>query len=297
MGDKMADIYGAVIGDIVGSYHEVLEMEWFTSRTVDFNRREAVLDRATPLFTDKSSFTDDSILTCAVANALLTDGDYEKSIRFFGMKEKDLGVDIYGRSKFGNGFINWLLGKETEKSYGNGCAMRISPVGYAFDTMAETLSEAEKSIICSHGGEDTVACGKAVAGAVFLARQGASKTEIKEFAESVIGRSLDYDIDELRQSYTFKVKAINSVPQAIACFLSGNDFEDVLRKSISIGGDSDTIASISCGIAGAYYDIPDEIKQAANRYITDEYRKILDSFNDRFVNRRYENAEENNCVR
>ena len=293
----MADIYGAIIGDIVGSYHEVLELEWFTTKTVDYDRREAILDSSTALFTDKSSFTDDSILTCAVANAILTDGDYEKSIRLFGMKEKDLGVDIYGRSKFGNGFINWLLGKESEKSYGNGCAMRISPVGYAFGSLAETLSEAEKSIVCSHGGDDTVACGKAVAGAVFLARQGSTKQEIKDFAESIIGRSLDYDIDELRQNYTFKVKAINSVPQAIACFLNGNDFEDVLRKSISIGGDSDTIASIACGIAGAYYDIPEDIKASANKYITDEYRKILDDFNERFVGRRNEYAEENNSIR
>lgn len=293
----MADIYGAIIGDIVGSYHEVLEMEWFTTKTVDFARRESILDRATPLFTDKSSFTDDSILTSAVANAILTDGDYEKSIRLFGMKEKDLGVDVYGRSKFGNGFINWLLGKEGEKSYGNGCAMRISPIGYAFDSLAETLSEAEKSIVCSHGGEDTVACGKATAGCVFLARQGASKAEIKEFAESIIGKPLDYDINDLRQSYTFKVKAINSVPQAIACFLDGNDFEDVLRKSISIGGDSDTIASIACGIAGAYYDIPEDIKQSAMKFVSKEYREILDSFNNRFASRGNDYAEENNSIR
>lgn len=292
----MADIYGAVIGDIVGSYHEVLEMEWFTSKTIDADRRRSVLDKKTPLFSDKSSFTDDSILTCAVAKAILTDGDYEKSIRYYGLKEKDLGLDIYGRSKFGNGFINWLLGKEEYKSYGNGCAMRISPVGYAFDTLEETLVEAEKSIVCSHGGEDTLACGKAVAGAVFLARNGASKEEIQQFAEGMIGKSLDYDLNDLTEKYYFKMKAINSVPEAIACFLQGNSFEDVLRKSISIGGDSDTIASIACGIAGAYYEIPANIKREAGAFITGEYREILDKFNEVFV-RGDSYAEKDNSVR
>lgn len=292
----MADIYGAVIGDIVGSYHEVLEMDWFTTKTIDANRRREILDSSTPLFNDKSSFTDDSILTCAVAQAILTDANYEKSIRHYGLKEKDLGLDIYGRSKFGNGFIKWLQNKEEYKSYGNGCAMRISPVGYAFDTLDKTLVEAEKSIVCSHGGEDTLACGKAVAGAVFLARNGASKEDIQKFAEGMIGKSLDFDLNSLTEKYYFKMKAINSVPEAIACFLQGSSFEDVLRKSISIGGDSDTIASIACGIAGAYYEIPASIKAEASKYITDEYRTILDNFNNVFV-RGESYAEENNSVR
>ncbi len=279
----MADIYGAIIGDIVGSWYEVLEMDWFKSKTVDVNRRRSFLDRKVPLFNDKSSFTDDSILTCAVANALLIDGDYERHIRDFGMKEKDLGVDKYGRSKFGNGFISWLLDKGEYKSFGNGCAMRISPVGYAFDSLEETLAEAEKSIICSHGGGDTIACGKAVAGSVFMARNGYSKEQIQSFCEHMIGKDLNFDLVKLQESYSFKVKAIDSVPQAIACFLQGEDFEDVLRKSISIGGDSDTIASIACGIAGAYYPIPSSIKYNAIKYITNEYRNILDNFNNQFV--------------
>ena len=292
----MADIYGAIIGDIVGSYHEVLEMDWFATKTIDAVRRRKILDSRTPLFDDKSSFTDDSILTCAVAQALLTDGDYEKSIRHYGLKEKSLGEDIYGRSKIGDGFIKWLLGKEEHKSFGNGCAMRISPVGYAFDTLERTLDEAEKSIVCSHGGEGTVACGQAVAGAVFLARTGHSKQEIKEFAEGLVGKSLDYDLDALTESYYFKMKAVNSVPEAIACFLQGNSFEDVLRKSISIGGDSDTIACIACGIAGAYYEIPANIKAEASKYITDEYKQILDKFNNVFV-RGESYAEEDNSIR
>lgn len=292
----MADIYGAVIGDIVGSYHEVLEMDWFKNRTIDADRRRKILDRNTPLFSDKSSFTDDSILTCAVAQAILTDGDYEKSIRYYGLKEKDLGLDIYGRSKFGDGFIKWLLGKEEYKSYGNGCAMRISPVGYAFDTLDRTLAEAEKSIVCSHGGEDTLACGKAVAGAVFLARTGHDKKTIQQFAESMIGKSLDYDLTTLTDNYYFKMKAINSVPEAIACFLKGNSFEDVLRKSVSIGGDSDTIASIACGIAGAHYDIPASIKSEASSFITDEYRAILDNFNSVYA-KGENSAEENSSIR
>lgn len=293
----MGDIYGAIIGDIAGSYHEVLELNWFDTKTIDTKRREEILNKQTSLFTDKSSFTDDSILTCAVAQAILTGDDYEKYILEFGLKESNLGVDLYGRSKFGSGFLNWLQGQRDYKSYGNGCAMRISPVGYAFDTLEETLTEAEKSIICTHGGEDAIACGKAVAGCVYLARNGCDKSEIKSFAENLMGVSLDYDLDDLRKNYRFFVKAINSVPQAIACFLAGNDFEDVLRKSISIGGDSDTIASIACGIAGAMYEIPKEIKDSAKKYMSDDYIKILDSFNNMYVKGRQCDAEENNSIR
>ena len=121
--------------------------------------------------------------------------------------------------------------------------------------------------------------------------------KIKAFAENLIGTSLDYDLDDLRKNYRFHSKAINSVPQAIACFLAGNNFEDVLRKSISIGGDSDTIACIACGIAGAMYEIPKEIKDSAIKYITDDYKKILDDFNNTYVNGRESSAEENNSIR
>jgi ADP-ribosylglycohydrolase len=291
----MSDIYGAIIGDVAGSFLEVLEIEDKKNKIINLERRKSILSQDYELFSNMSSFTDDSILTCAVANAILTDGDYSKSIKEFGEKEKNLGVDIYGRSKFGDGFIRWLTGGDSH-SWGNGCAMRISPVGYAFDTLEETLIQAEKSIVCTHDHNDTIASGKAVAGAIYLARTGADKEKIESFVRGYIP-NLDFNLEELQETYNFKVKAINSVPQAIACFLNGNDFEDVLRKSISIGGDSDTIASIACGIAGAYYDIPEDIKASANKYITDEYRKILDDFNERFVGRRNEYAEENNSIR
>ena len=210
----MADIYGSVIGDIVGSLLEVYEIEDKKNHIINIDRRKSILKPNFELFNDQCSFTDDSILTCAIANAIMTDGDYEKHIREFGLKEKNLGIDIYGRSKFGDGFIKWLERKGDSYSWGNGCAMRISPVGYAFDTLEKTLIEAEKSIICTHNNPDSISCGKAVAGAIFMARNGANKKQIEDFVREYIP-NLDFNLQELQENYNFKVKAINSVPQAI----------------------------------------------------------------------------------
>ena len=278
----MADIYGAIIGDIVGSLLEVYEIEDKKNNIINVDRRKSILKPNFELFNDKCSFTDDSILTSAVAEAILTDGNYEKTIREFGLKEKNLGMDIYGRSKFGDGFIQWLESKGKSCSWGNGCAMRISPVGYAFDSLEKTLLEAEKSIICTHNNPDSISCGKAVAGAIFLARNGASKEEIEDFVSGYV-QNLDFDLEQLQETYNFKVKAINSVPQAIYCFLISENFEDALRKCLSIGGDSDTIASITGGIAGAFYSIPEEFKEKAKGYISKEYIDILENFNHRFA--------------
>ena len=211
------NIYGAVIGDIVGSIYEVNEMKKIKSG-LPKNVRQKILDKNTPLFSSESSFTDDSILTCAIAKACLTDNDYEKQIRYYGNKEKDLGLDVYGRSKFGPGFLKWLKGGESN-SWGNGCAMRISPVGYAFNSLETTLVEAEKATICSHNNEESVNCAKAVAGSIFLARNNATKEEIKVFCLKFID-NLDYNLEDLQENYRFSSRAINSVPQAIFCFLN-----------------------------------------------------------------------------
>lgn len=273
------NIYGAVIGDIVGSIYEVNEIKKIKSGVPKIERQK-ILNTNTPLFSSDSSFTDDSILTCAIANACLTDGNYEKQIRYYGNKEKDLGLDIYGRSKFGPGFLKWLDGGENN-SWGNGCAMRISPVGYAFNSLEETLDESEKATTCSHNNIESINCAKAVAGSIFLARNNATKEEIKDFCLQFLD-NLDFDLDDLQENYRFSSRAINSVPQAIFCFINSDSFEDCLRKSISIGGDSDTIASISCGIAGAFYEIPDNIISKAREYISDEYLEILDNFNSQY---------------
>lgn len=278
----MGNIFGSVIGDIVGSIYEVYEVNEIKNQR-RYEDRIKILNKGTNLFLSDCSFTDDSILTTAIANAILTDNNYEKNIYEFGQREISLGMDKYGRSRFGGGFLRWLNDKSQNGSYGNGCAMRISPIGYAFDSLEKTLVEAEKSCICTHNHPDSIKCSRATAGAVYLSRCGQPKEVIKNFVEKELGFKLEYNLEFLQRYYKFSSKAINSVPQAIYCFLISNSYEDCLRKSISIGGDCDTIASISCGIAGAFYGVPQKLINEAKKFIPDNYLKIINQFNQKFI--------------
>lgn len=275
-------LYIGSIGDIVGSIPEVKEINALKSQGKFFyEERIKYMNKDFSLFEEMSSCTDDSILTCAIADALINDKNYENYLRKYGLKEINLGMDIYGRSKFGNGFIEWLKGEKRGDSYGNGASMRVSPIGYFFKSLEGVLENAKLASIPSHNNSDAIKCAQAVAGSVFLARNGKSKFEIKQFVEDILGMKLDFNLDDLRNDYMFTSKAINSVPQAIYCFLISKDFEDCLRTSISIGGDSDSIACISTAIAEAYYGyIPDEIKNQALKYMPDYIKKIFIKFTD-----------------
>jgi ADP-ribosylglycohydrolase len=276
----LKEIYGAIIGDVAGSIYEVKEINAIKLGGAGYEKRIKILNKQTPLFTNESSFTDDSILTCAIAKAILSDGNYEKYLRKFGENEKNLGEDKYGRSKFGKGFIGWLGGGNSNSS-GNGSAMRISPVGFAFDTLDETLKQAELATICSHNNADAINSAKAVAGAVFLARKNKGKEDIKNFCKLYVG-NIDFDLEDLRRNYKFTSKAMDSVPQAISCFLQSDGFEQTLRNSISIGGDSDTISCIACGIAGAYFGVPEYLVKKVVEFIPENYNVILNDFDNKF---------------
>lgn len=271
------NIYGAIIGDVVGSIYEVLEHN-APNKKRPAEERKKILDPKTPLFTKKCSFTDDSILTTAIAHAVLKQENYERYLRGYGLKETKNGTQT---NRFGVSFVSWLNGFGG-KSFGNGASMRVSAIGYAFDSLSKTLTQAEKATICSHSHHEAIDCAKAVAGCIFLARTGKSKQDIKRFAEKYLG-SLNYDLEDLQNNYTFSSRAILSVPQAIYCFLVSENFEDCLRKSISIGGDSDTIACIACSLAGAYYEIPPKLIKDVKRFIPKEYATVLDEFNNKYI--------------
>lgn len=283
----MANFYGAIIGDVAGSYYEVLEIE----QKRCYDDRIKVMKKELSLFNNESSLTDDSILTLAIANAILNGKSYEGQLREFGKSERNLGLDKYGRSKFGPGFLKWLDDPNYNQSKGNGCAMRIS-AGYAFDSLEKTLKEAEKATICSHNTKEAISSARAVAGAIYLARNGGMPEKIRDFAEKELGVKLNFDIEDLRNNYKFSGLAEKSVPQAIYCFLQSNDFEDCLRKSLSIGGDSDTICAISCGIAGAFFDIPDSLVNGVKSYISKDYLKIIDDFNSRYCKQKLNKKSE-----
>lgn len=266
---------GAIIGDVVGSYYEVLEVKEIKNGHRSYEERIKILDQNTPLFTENSSVTDDSILTFAIYKAIKENKPYEEMLKYYAKKEIDLGKDMYGRSRFGKGFVEWVNGNTQGTSYGNGASMRISPVGYLFDTLEEVKQESYKATIPSHNHEESILCAEAVSTSIFLLRNGISKEELKEYIEKNYFK-LDYDLEDLRRNYKFSSKSINSVPQAIFAFLESNSFEETIRNAISIGGDTDTIACIAGSLAESYYGIPQELLEQVKPYLKDYMKELLD---------------------
>lgn len=255
-------ILGAIAGDIIGSVFENHNIQ-----TTKFS-----------LFCDRSRFTDDTVMTVAVASKLTEpDGSYIKKMQDFGRR--------YPKAGYGGGFKNWLFSENPQPygSYGNGSAMRVSPVGYAFEKIEDVWMEAEKSAEITHNHPEGIKGAVAVASAVFLARTGCSKQEIKDYIEGKFNYNLNLTIDEIRPSYHFDVSCQGSVPEAIISFLESHDFESAIRNAISIGGDSDTIAAIAGSIAEAFYkEIPESIKVEVLKRLPDEFLTVLMDFTNRY---------------
>jgi type I restriction enzyme M protein len=251
---------GAIIGDIIGSPYE------FTSdKSKDF-----------PLFISSCRPTDDSVLTIAVGMALIEcDINDEYSFkRELSRKLKEIGL-AYPDSGYGGRFYQWMIMDEDE-AYGgdtNGSAMRVSPVAYAADSLDTALTLAKWSAEITHSHPDGIRGAQSVAAAVYLARTGASKEEIREYITQNF-YDLDFTIDQIRPGYRHDMTCEGSVPQAIACFLEAEDYEDAVRNAISLGGDGDTIACIAGGIAGAYFGVPEEIENEAISYLDDGLREL-----------------------
>ncbi len=231
---------GAIAGDIIGSVYE-----WHNIKTKEF-----------PLFVEKSTFTDDSVLTIALAETLLSGTDYGHNLKVFTRR--------YPKRGYGGHFLRWVQQDETEpyQSYGNGAPMRISPVGWAAQSLEQTLEWAERYTAVTHNHPEGIKGGQAVAVAIYLARTGASREAIQQAIESRFGYDLSVPLEAIRPHYTFDVSSQGSVPPAIRAFLESTDFEDAIRNAISIGGDSDTLACITGSIAEAFYGgVPEAITQ------------------------------------
>ena len=223
---------GAIIGDILGSYYEVLEVEYLKKyhNSRPYDERIKIMDKNTNLFTENSSCTDDSILTCAIAEAFINnDSNYEKYLKEYGLREINLGNDKYGRSRFSKGFIEWLEGNYQGNSYGNGSAMRISAIGY-FDTLEEVKEHSYLATIPSHNHEEAVKSAQIVAISIYLLRNGITKEELKEYIKKNY-YDLNYDLEDLRNNYKFSSKSINSVPQALFIFFESTSFEEIKSHS------------------------------------------------------------------
>ena len=268
---------GAIIGDIAGSYYEVLEIKYKKEHNTNrpYEERIKILDRSIPLFTSESSYTDDTILTCAIYDAIKNGNkDYTKYLKDYGKREINLGKDKYGRSRFGKGFIEWLNSDTVGTSYGNGSAMRISPVGYLFDDIDTIRKEAYEATIPSHNNEDAIKGATIVAEVIYYLRTGKEKEEVIKYIKDNYD-SLDFDLEDLYHHNEFSSKASITVPQALYVFEVANSFEDTIRKAIAIGGDTDTIACIAGGIAEAYYGIPDNIKEEVKDYLSKELYDLI----------------------
>ena len=269
---------GAIIGDVAGSYIEVLEIQKRNQNLKrDYNERIKIMDKSIPLFNENSSVTDDSILTIAIADAILNHVPYDFKLKEYGKREINLGLDKYGRSRFGRGFRDYISGTSKCDSYGNGCAMRIGPVGYLFDNLEKIKEESYKATITSHNNQESIKCAEAVATSIYLLRNGISKNELKKYITANYF-NLDFDIEDLRHNYKFSSIALSSVPQAIFCFLESKNFENAIRLSLSIGGDSDTIACICGSLSEAYYGIPDKIVSDVEKFIPDYMKIIINQF-------------------
>lgn len=253
-------MFGAIIGDVCGSVYEWRNMK--TSRLYTI-----------PLDNPECNFTDDTVLTVAVAEACLGDRDYAKALKTWGRKYHDVG--------YGPMFRKWLAapGSAPYGSFGNGSAMRVAPIGWLFETLEETLAEAKRSAEATHDHPEGIKGAQAVAAAIFWARAGKSKKVIRRQIKQRFGYDLDRTVDAIRPGYSFDATCQGSVPEAIIAFLDSHDFEHAIRLAISLGGDSDTIACITGSIAEAFYKtIPDKIVQFAKGKLTDEMNEIIDRF-------------------
>lgn len=252
---------GAIAGDVIGSPYE-----WHPTKSKDF-----------PLVSPRSRFTDDTVLTIAVAEALLTDGDYTRAIKSFGRKYPDAG--------YGKRFLRWLAAEASDpyNSFGNGSAMRVAPIAWVFDSVEDVLGEAERSAAVTHNHPEGVKGAKAAALAVFLARQGLKKDAIAAELTNHFGYDLSRTPDEIRPGYSFDVTCQGSVPESIVCFLEADSFEDAVRTAISLGGDADTMAAIAGSIAEPYFGgMPEDIDKAVRSRLPSEFLDVLERFQQSF---------------
>jgi ADP-ribosylglycohydrolase len=252
---------GAIAGDIIGSVYE-------------FGRTKS---KEFPLFGPDSHFTDDTVLTIAVANAILTDCDYRRAVLEFGRR--------YPNSGYGGHFREWLGSSDPKpyNSWGNGSAMRVSPVGFAFNSVDDVLREAARTAEFTHNHPEGIKGAQATALAVFLARTGRDKDLIRTEITSRFAYDLARTVDDIRPSYGFDESCQRTVPEAIVAFLDSTSYEDAVRNAVSLGGDSDTLACITGGIAEAFYGpVSPSIRQKVQEILPLELWEITKSFSAKF---------------
>jgi ADP-ribosylglycohydrolase len=252
---------GAIAGDIIGSVYEARPI-----KTTRF-----------PIFHPLCRFTDDTVLTVALADSLMQSAPFVRLLKHY--------YRAYPNAGYGGSFHQWAQSNDSRpyNSWGNGSAMRVSPIGFASATLDDVLSAAERSAAVTHDHPEGIKGAQAVASAVFLARTGQTKEQIKNFIERTFSYNLDKSLDEIRPTYEFQVSCQKSVPQAIRAFLESDNFEDAVRKAISLGGDSDTLACMAGGIAQAFFGgVPEVITTRVYELLDDHLGTVTRKFTQEF---------------
>jgi ADP-ribosylglycohydrolase len=250
---------GAIAGDMVGSPYE--------SYPIKHTNFDLVV----------SAFTDDTVLTIAIAYAIINEADIASSLKKFAEK--------YHNLPYGSGFRRWIWSWDNKpyNSFGNGSAMRVSPVGFAYDSVEDVLHQAERTAGVTHNHPEGIKGAQATALAIYMARIGESRKAIRQEIADRFSYDLNRTVDEIRPNYSFDVTCQGSVPESIIAFLDSNSWEDAVKKSISLGGDADTMACITGGIAQAFYKkIPDNIAKDARNKLPGDLLEILDKFNTKY---------------
>ncbi len=258
---------GAIIGDIAGS-----RFEWENHRSKDFN-----------LFDDYCHPTDDSIMSLAVAKAILESEKEKDDLSANAIScMQELGR-IYDNAGYGGRFIKWIWSDNPEpyNSFGNGAAMRVGPCGFAATSIEEAKELSAAVTRISHNHPQGMKGAEAIAAAIFLARSGKDKGEIKKYLEENY-YGVNFKIDDIRKTYKFDVSCQGSVPVALEAFFEAANFEDAIRTAISVGGDSDTIACMAGAVAEAYFGVPEEIIDHCADYLDRREMEILYHFEKRF---------------
>ena len=258
-------MYGAIIGDVVGSPYE-----FSRNKRKDFS----------PLFHPRAGITDDTIMTVAIADSLLNEIHPAESMRSWGRKV--LPAESLGG--YGKGFIKWLAAPEIQppyNSFGNGAAMRVSPVGWLFDDLPVALEVAKIVTEVSHSHPEGIKGAQAVVLAIYLARNGADGEAIREAVGEMFGYDMDRTVDICRDEHVYNETCQYCVPESIICAIEAESYEDAIRNAISLGGDADTLAAISGGIAEALFGISDDLVAGVQSYLKPELEPVIDQFYER----------------
>lgn len=263
-------MFGAIIGDIIGSPYE-------------FDRGKKT--KEFPLFSANSMFTDDTVMTLAVAEAFMEaeQGATDEEIKKLMTSNMHRWGRKYPHAGYGMRFSIWLAEPRPKPygSYGNGSAMRVSSAAWLFDDLETVRRMARLSAEVTHNHPEGIKGAEATAAAIYLARTGKTKAEIKEYIEKEFGYDLSRTCDEIRPTYYHVESCMETVPEAITAFLEGNSFEDVIRTAVSLGGDCDTLTAIAGSMAEGFYGVPEELKNECYSRVSDEMRDVMRRFEER----------------